>query len=147
MDCTKFHELVSAYVDGETSGVQAEALEKHLETCSDCKSYLANQLRLKDMIKESYSAVSEIDLSASIMNKIGAPAEVQKKPSRMKKLSLVAAAVAAVCVITMAAFMSLQTKSNTVAGNQKLEEYVLEHVGTNNSVDLNGKIEAVNLER
>lgn len=146
MDCTKFHELVSLYVDGETSSVQRQALEKHLESCADCKSYLANQLRLKDMIKESYPQTSEIDLSAKIMGRITAPAAKVKKPSSLKKVSIFIAAAAAVCVLTIAALMSLHVDKNTVAGNQKLEEYVIEHVGSG-SGDFNGKLEAVNLEK
>lgn len=146
MDCTKFHELISLYIDGETGNIQREALEKHIEGCANCKAYLANQLRLKDMIKESYPQSSDIDLSAGIMGRIKTPSAAPKKQSGYKKLSLFVAAVAAVCVLTIAALMSLHADKTTVAGNEKLEEYVIEHVGSGNG-DFKGKIEAVNLEK
>jgi len=145
MDCTKFHELISLYVDEETSSIQAQALEKHLESCGDCKAYLANQLKLRDMVRESYPKNVDIDLSVSIMGMISKP-KAARKPSKMKKISIFVAAVAAVCVLTMAALMSFNVDKNTVAGNQKLEEYVIEHVGAGNG-EFNGKLETVNIEK
>lgn len=144
MDCTKYHELISLYVDEETSGVQREAVELHLENCEGCKSYLSNQIKLRDMIRESYTKSVDIDLSASIMSRIQPAPAV--KPSRMKKISVFVAAAAAVCVIAMAAMMTLHVDNNTVAGNEKLEEYVIEHVGSG-SADFNGRVEAVNIEK
>lgn len=146
MDCTKFHELISLYVDEETSAVQRQALEKHMETCQDCKNYMANQIKLKDMIRESYAQTVDIDISASIMNRIQQPEKVVRPVSRMKKISLFVAAAAAVCVVTLAALMSLHVDNNTVAGNEKLEEYVIEHVGSG-STDFNGQVESVNIEK
>ena len=145
MDCTKFHELISLYVDEETSSVQSQALEKHLESCTGCKSYLANQIKLKNMIHELYPKVADIDLSASIMGQISVP-KIVSKPSKVKKISLYVAAVAAACVLTIAALMSLHVDNNTVAGNEKLEEYIIEHVGTGSN-DFNGQVEAVNIEK
>lgn len=145
MDCTKFHELISLYVDEETSAVQGQALEKHLGSCGICKAYLANQIKLKNMISESYSKVVDIDLSAVIMNQISGSKTVSA-PSNVKKISFYVAAVAAACVLTIAALMSLHVDNNTIAGNEKLEEYIIEHVGTGDG-DFNGKIEAVNIEK
>ncbi len=132
MDCTKFHELISLYVDEETSAVQGgQALEKHLGgSCGICKAYLANQIKLKNMISESYSKVVDIDLSAVIMNQISGSKTVSAPPSNVKKISFYVAAVAAACVLTIAALMSLHVDNNTIAGNEKLEEYIIEHVGT-----------------
>ncbi|MGD9807913.1 MAG: anti-sigma factor [Deferribacterales bacterium] len=144
MDCTKFHELISLYIDEETNSVQTQALEKHMETCGGCRSALTNQLKLRDMVKESFSKTSEIDLSMSIMSKLSVPSSA-KKPSIMKKLSVYAAAAAAVCIIAMAAMMSLHVDNNKVAGNEKLEEYVIEHVGTGQT-DFRGELETVNAE-
>jgi len=144
MDCTKFHELISLYIDDETSSVQTQALEKHMETCSGCRSALANQLKLRDMVKESFCKTTEVDLSMSIMSKLAAPSSA-KKPSIMKKLSVYVAAAAAVCIIAMAAMMSLNVDNNKVAGNEKLEEYVIEHVGTGQT-DFRGELETVNAE-
>jgi len=145
MDCTKFHEIISLYVDEETSSVQAQALEKHLESCPNCKAYLSNQLKLRDMLKDAYVKSEEVDLSASIMGKINQPKAV-KKSFNLKRLSVFAAAAAAVCVLAMAALMSLHIDNNTVAGNEKLEEYIIEHVGSG-ADDFNGKLEAVNVEK
>jgi len=145
MDCIKFRELISLYVDEETSSVQGQALEKHLELCPCCKAYLADQLKLKDMILESFPSTVDINLSASIMDKISNPVSAEKT-SKMKKVSIFAAAVAAACVIGIAALMSLHIDNNTVAGNEKLEEYIIEHVGSGTD-DFNGQVEAVNIEK
>ncbi|PLX71730.1 MAG: hypothetical protein C0602_00605 [Denitrovibrio sp.] len=145
MDCTKFHEMISLYVDEETSSIQRQALEKHMETCKECKNAMSNQIKLKEMIRESYSKTVDINLSASIMNKIQQPKAV-KTNSRMKKISMFVAAAAAVCVITIAALMSLHVDNNTVAGNEKLEEYVIEHVGSAGN-EFNGQVESVNIEK
>jgi len=147
MDCTKFRELISLYIDEQTSMVQAQAIEKHVESCGSCKSELASQIKLKEMIGSSFETSVNIDLSASIMQKINQPTiQEVKKPSKMKKISLFVAAAAAVCVLAMAAMMSLHVDNDVIAGNEKLEEYVIEHVGGAAS-DFNGKVEAVNLER
>jgi len=147
MDCTKFHELISIYLDEEASSVQRQALEKHMESCSVCKSYLASQIKLKEMIKSSYQTSIDADFSASIMSKISAPAEI-RKPSRMKKLSVFVAAAAAVCILAIAALMSLNVDNNKIAGNEKLEEYVIEHVGSGAVIPgVNGQVEAVNIEK
>ncbi|ADD68735.1 putative transmembrane anti-sigma factor [Denitrovibrio acetiphilus DSM 12809] len=147
MDCTKFRELISLYIDEESSAVQTQALEKHMETCGECRAALASQLKLRDMVCSSYVKTIDIDLSASIMGKINGAGEVKsKKPSSVKRLSMVVAAAAAVCVIAMAAMMSLNVDNNKVAGNEKLEEYVIEHVGSGVS-DFQGEVEAVNIEK
>lgn len=146
MDCTKFHEMISLYIDEETSSVQSQALEKHIETCSGCKSSLASQLKLRDMVRESYVKAVDIDLSSSIMSKINTPVSVTKKSSNMKRISMFIAAAAAVCVLAMAALMSLHVDNDTIAGNEKLEEYVIEHVGSGSS-DFNGELETVNIEK
>jgi signal transduction histidine kinase len=101
-------------------------------------------MKLKDMMKESFSTSVKIDLSASIMQNISKPAEQPK--SKIKTLSMVVAAVAAVCILTLATMMSLHVDNDKIAGNEKLEEYVIEHVGGTVS-DFNGEVEAVNLEK
>ena len=111
---------------------------------ADADSALANQLKLRDMVKESFCKTTEVDLSMSIMSKLAAPSSA-KKPSIMKKLSVYVAAAAAVCIIAMAAMMSLNVDNNKVAGNEKLEEYVIEHVGTGQT-DFRGELETVNAE-
>jgi anti-sigma factor RsiW len=39
-DCKKYREIISAFADGELSGNEKNEFEKHLETCTSCRSLL-----------------------------------------------------------------------------------------------------------
>jgi anti-sigma factor RsiW len=145
MDCTKYRKLISQYIDEETSGVQRDALEKHMDGCAHCKTYMQSQLHLRDMLKASYPETVEIDVSASIMSRIK-PAQTIRKSGGTGRLTLFIAAAAAVCVFAIAALMTLHQDNNTFAGNEKLEEYVIQHVDSG-SADFNGRLANVNVEK
>lgn len=46
MDCRHFQERLSAYLDGETSAADTEAIRRHLEVCPECRRELAAWERL-----------------------------------------------------------------------------------------------------
>lgn len=147
MECTRFLNLISAYIDEEAGALERQALEKHVSVCAFCRAELTSQLKLKDMIVSSYEKAADIDLSKNIMAMIKQQSKpVVKKTSIIKKLSVFAAAAAAIFVLALAALMTLGTEDTKVAGNEKLEEYVIEHVGAGVS-DFNGRLATVNLEK
>ena len=83
MECTRFHKLISSYIDEEASSLERQAVEKHVTGCPECRAELTNELRLKDMVKLSFEKTSDIDLSKSIMAKIAPQAAkpaLQKSP-------------------------------------------------------------------
>jgi hypothetical protein len=100
------------------------------------------------MVKLSYEKTAEIDLSKSIMAQIApkSAAPAPKKGSFYKKFSVFAAAVAAIFVLAFAAIMTMGTEETQVAGNEKLEEYVIEHVGAG-VADFNGTLATVNYRK
>jgi len=148
MECIKFHKLISSYIDEEASSLERQAVERHVAACPACRAELTNELRLKDMVKLSYEKTAEIDLSKNIMAMIApkAAVPVKKKGSFYKKFSVFAAAVAALFVLAFAAIMTMGTEETQVAGNEKLEEYVIEHVGAG-VADFNGTLATVNYKK
>lgn len=148
MECTRFHRLISSYVDEEASSLERQAVEKHMAGCQSCRDELTNQLRLKDMVKLSYEKTMDMDMSRSIMAMIAPQAAkpAVKKVSFYKKFSVFAAAAAALFVLVFAAVMTMGTEETQVAGNEKLEEYVIEHVGAG-VTDFNGTLATVNYKK
>lgn len=147
MECTKYHKMISAYIDDETPSLEVQALERHMSVCPSCRAELAKAIALKDMLKSSFAPTIEIDMSKNIMAMI----KKQKKPvvktiSMYKKISVIVAAAAALIVIGLAAFFTMGNEETLVAGNEKLEEYVIEHVGAENT-NFHGRLAAVNLEK
>ena len=70
MDCTKFHELISAYTDNELNLAEENILFKHLRLCKFCKTEFNNITKIKNFIKNESIENYDIDFSKDIMNKI-----------------------------------------------------------------------------
>lgn len=139
--------MISSYIDDETPSLEAQVLESHLASCPACRAELTRQLALKDMVRSSYAQTVEIDMSKNIMAAI----KKEQKPAvkyipLYKRISVIIATVAALMVIGLAAFLTMGREETLVAGNEKLEEYVIEHVGAENT-NFHGRLAAVNLEK
>ena len=51
MDCEKYYELISLYIDGMLSGKQLKELEKHIEKCRQCREEVSILQKIsKDMV-------------------------------------------------------------------------------------------------
>ncbi len=52
MGCQQYHELISAYIDNETSKQETEELLEHLRQCSRCKRVLQSYSNLRTLVKQ-----------------------------------------------------------------------------------------------
>jgi hypothetical protein len=52
MECQKYHELISAYIDNETSRQETDKLLEHLRQCSGCKEVLESYSNLRTLVKQ-----------------------------------------------------------------------------------------------
>ncbi len=52
MECQQYHELISAYIDNETSSQETEELLEHLRQCSKCKKVLESYSDLRTLAKQ-----------------------------------------------------------------------------------------------
>jgi len=72
VDCRKIEQLISPYLDGELSRVEADAVGVHLSACTDCRRQYEDLLRLSEALRSSVpSAIPAPDgLAAAIMAQI-----------------------------------------------------------------------------
>ena len=66
MECSQIKELLSEYMDGMLDKETADLVEKHLETCEDCREELAS-LRT---ISEELSSLESVEAPADFLNKL-----------------------------------------------------------------------------
>ncbi|MCP2520916.1 zf-HC2 domain-containing protein [SCandidatus Aminicenantes bacterium Aminicenantia_JdfR_composite] len=66
MKCEEFEEILSLYIEGEISGKIKTNLEKHLQECSNCKSFLTSMLD----IKKTLSNFPELEVSNNLIENI-----------------------------------------------------------------------------
>jgi homoserine kinase len=104
-----------------------------MKKCSSCRNELSEYYRLSSMVRDSFSSADEVDFSSSIIASVMmdegdalVPMSVRKK--KLIGLGSVAAAlVAGLMALTM---MNSGERNMNVAGNEKLEKYVFEHVAS-----------------
>lgn len=58
MDCRSAKELLSAFLDGETSAEESSQVEEHLAACAECGAAQRRLLALDEMIARSETGVS-----------------------------------------------------------------------------------------
>ena len=105
MSCERAAE-VQAYMDGELDAVAALAVERHLETCADCKA-------LRDQIAEMRSAIKSearyyrppADFTERLRKKIGM--DEKPEPTRFGAGSFWAGAVGGAAATALAASLAL----------------------------------------
>lgn len=69
-DCSKYDELLSAYLDGEVSETEKAEIEAHLESCADCRKYLSLLRTMRDDLQQELPEAPEM-LRRGVMYKIG----------------------------------------------------------------------------
>lgn len=128
MTCTKVKELINAAIDGENSRIEQFAMQAHIKCCPSCRQHLGDQYMLSAMVRQSYAAPVETDLSRKIMAKLP-PRKVVAKPK--KRGTFAAAAVAASLLLAAAGAAVLAHKSHQdalMAQHSPYDHLVLQHL-------------------
>lgn len=132
MACTKYHNIISAYVDDEASTLEVEALMSHLENCPACRLELKNATLLNTSVSESYESSVDVDFSVHIMSSIlESKSETSSYTSSIISRVYRPVAVAA-SVAIVASIMVFSSASNEVMAENKdimqMESLVMEHM-------------------
>lgn len=86
-ECSKYLELISAYVDNELSGDKKKELEQHLEGCAACRSILSAYLGINEAAHEAMAEPPE-SLATGVMDRLRQlPAEPHAAVSKLKHKS------------------------------------------------------------
>jgi predicted anti-sigma-YlaC factor YlaD len=72
MDCAFYRESISARLDGEEQGLEAQALDAHLAACCACRKW-AEQAAVVTRWARVAPAEAVPDLSASILGRASPP--------------------------------------------------------------------------
>ena len=94
LECSEVRDLIHAYVDGELSPDEREAVASHLGGCEACSRELASLERLRRLIAAAGTYPPPSDLADRVRGAIG-PAVDAEEPSRRRWLALAASHVAA----------------------------------------------------
>jgi anti-sigma factor RsiW len=145
MNCEKYKEIISAFVDSEASPLEQLALQKHLEVCGACKTELMLQYKIKNMIVSESGEGSDISISSSIMAKVRA---IPSKPRGFAAGSLAAApvsrfAAAAVILAAMVATMlyvyTARVDMAAIEDSGQYTSYVYSHVNEDAEAEDTGR--------
>lgn len=68
MNCEKFQENISLYLDNKLSAQEVDELLKHLQSCAQCKQFYNDLVKVKKIL--SSSAKPKIKVSADFTNSI-----------------------------------------------------------------------------
>ena len=119
MECSQIKELLSDYMDGILDKETADLVEKHLETCKDCREELAS-LRA---ISEELSSLESVEAPADFLNKVHERIEQRSWVSRVVRRLLVPtrfkipfqlATAAAMAVLVFSLFNVMQSEKQIV---------------------------------
>ena len=117
MECEKYAELISRSIDGDLSSAEEEELNRHLESCADCRSLLKD---LKDIRGFGFELSEPPD---GLKEKIMAKIKHEKARTRFKPRTY-AALAAAVAVIFIAAYGVYQSGNGRIFGNRETAQMV-----------------------
>ena len=159
LTCGDFFKLLNDYVDLNVSEKESLLMGEHLDVCDSCKLKVANAVKVKKMIKSTYSiGASTIDIRSKVMSKLrsrdtayeGLEKKVDlslkimskitdsKKPVNVFKFSLsimenykiLSVAVATLFIITATIVYSQAESKKLMAARSKIESYAVEHSST-----------------
>ena len=113
MDCAKFRESISAYLDGEMDNDTLFSFRSHMERCADCKQELREYLLMQKAVKNMPNVCVPDNLGENIRQAV--IKEQQKiKPIRSKRflgIKVIAAAAAFLLVVGAGSWI-LKPQSN-----------------------------------
>jgi hypothetical protein len=98
-NCKEIKQLLSAYADGELSGEERKAIDKHIETCTGCKKALDAHLELHAQLLTIADTPALPNVDSSIMSAITGIAT--RKSRRWLRPVLVATPIVLVAAILL----------------------------------------------
>ena len=119
MNCTQIRELLSEYMDGMLDKETTGLVEKHLETCKDCREELAS-LRA---ISEELGSLEAVEAPADFLKKVHERIEQRSRVSRVIrslfvptrfKIPFQLATAAAMAVLVFSLFNVMQSEKQIV---------------------------------
>ena len=123
MQCDRARELIGAYIDGELSGAERQAVAKHVKTCAACASLATDFQQLRDDL----IAAGRETLPESLMDRVqaalvvenGEPVPLEAKSATRRAwffhASKLAAALALACVLSSLATWSVISRQETAS--------------------------------
>ena len=146
MECQKYHELISAYIDNETSGPETEELLAHLRQCRECKKVLESYSNLRILVKQRSLRYPEPqvapDFSQRVLEQLESPPETAFFPkkeylkgigARLAELisprPLLASSLATVLILlSLGTFYYFNQKSSPVSPDyEDIDIYLYQH--------------------
>lgn len=78
----RFTELLSDYLDHDLPRAEFDAVERHLETCTECRETLAGLVAVKSRAASLVDPPAPTDLWAGIASRIGTAGSTREAPAR-----------------------------------------------------------------
>jgi putative zinc finger protein len=82
MSNDRFTELLSDYLDNDLPRPEYDAVERHLETCTECREMLAGIAAVKSRAASLVDPPAPTDLWAGIASRIGTAGSTREAPAR-----------------------------------------------------------------
>jgi predicted anti-sigma-YlaC factor YlaD len=92
MDCTSIREAASAMLDGEPAGLAPGAIASHLESCTECRAFVADATALRAAVTRDRRRPP--DLSARILARARSDGAVHGPTTSALRFGLIAVAAA-----------------------------------------------------
>ncbi|MGI6664660.1 MAG: zf-HC2 domain-containing protein [Christensenellaceae bacterium] len=114
MECEKYREQISIYIDGELEEESYQLLITHVEECTTCKTFLTDCEEMRAMLESVRPAVP----SALIKKAVKACEAEKKKRWRLRSVGLVASAA----VLLVSSVYLLRMPGGVLSSQQPAEK-------------------------
>ena len=103
MNCTRFYECISLYIDNELNDIEMESFEKHLKECENCRVEYEEMLLITNLLKDVEEVELPEDYEKNLRQKLEVVEQVKKKKINYKKITSFAAGI--IVLITSITFL------------------------------------------
>jgi len=69
MECSKYHELISARLDGEISKEDERLLEEHLASCGECSAFYKSMIELQHSLKNWHNEKLPANIESAVLER------------------------------------------------------------------------------
>jgi outer membrane lipoprotein-sorting protein len=133
MNCQKYTDMLTEYIEDTLPEEQRQALEKHLQTCPPCRAEMAQLKDLTERLTSNAKEIRKSNLENGVINKILQKQSLKLKQTKttlklwriIMKTKLTKVAAAAVILITVALSLTIFEKNiSTVSAAEVLSQAV-----------------------